>query len=119
MPTPSQTIFPQPEVAGVGTTTSVTMLFNYHRPRMISEIAALDPKDCEKEKNTMQPQIQLTFLDLVHALTSFIDNDWEVVALATFLVNSGRVRLCGNFAGATIELSLPYSTDRQPHILRS
>jgi hypothetical protein len=55
----------------------------------------------------MQTQVQSTLLDLVHTFSSFTDNDREVVALVTYLVNSGRVRLCGTFAGATIALSPP------------
>src|SRR5262245_1136782 len=42
------------------------------------------------------------------------DNDCEVVALVTALINSGRVRLCGNFAGATLELSPPASSAPAP-----
>ena len=67
----------------------------------------------------MQTQVQSTLLELVSTLNSFIDSDYEVVTLVTYLVNSGRVRLCGNFAGATIELSPPSPTDRQPRILLS
>ena len=67
----------------------------------------------------MQPQAQSTLLDLVRTLSAFIDNDHEVVAIVTALVNSGRVRLCGNFAGATIELSPLSPADRQPRILLS
>jgi len=62
----------------------------------------------------MQTQVQSTLLDLVHTFSSFTDNDREVVAIVTYLVNSGRVRLCGTFAGATIELSPPTP---QPRLL--
>jgi hypothetical protein len=62
----------------------------------------------------MQTQVQSTLLDLVHTFSSLTDNDCEVVAIVTYLVNSGRVRLCGNFAGATIELSSPYPTTPAP-----
>jgi hypothetical protein len=50
----------------------------------------------------MKATITCTLLELVQALTSVTDNDQEVVAAAVSLVNSGRVRLCGNFAGAKI-----------------
>jgi hypothetical protein len=53
----------------------------------------------------MQTQVQSTLLALIRTLSSFIDNDREVIALVTYLVNSGQVRLYGAFAGATIELS--------------
>jgi len=58
----------------------------------------------------MQTQVRSTLLDLVHTLSAFTDSDCEIVAVVTYLVNSGRVRLCGNFAGATIELSPPCPT---------
>ena len=62
----------------------------------------------------MQTQVQTTLLDLVHTCSSFIDDDREVVALVTALVNSGRVRLCGTFAGATIDLSPSCPTTLAP-----
>lgn len=46
-----------------------------------------------------------TLLDLVQAVSDFAANDEETVATVTYLVNSGRVRLCGNFAGARIDLT--------------
>jgi hypothetical protein len=67
----------------------------------------------------MQPQVQSTLLALVRTLSSLIDNDSEVIALVTYLVNSGQVRLCGNFAGATIELSPLSPPPPQPCTLLS
>jgi hypothetical protein len=55
----------------------------------------------------MQSQVHSTLLALVRTLSSFIDDDREVIALVTYLVNSGQVRLCGTFAGATIDPSPP------------
>jgi hypothetical protein len=52
----------------------------------------------------MRAQGEWTLLDLVQTLNKLTDDDQEVVALATSLINSGRVRLCGNFAGAKIQL---------------
>jgi hypothetical protein len=52
----------------------------------------------------MNIPIRCTLLDLVHTLNTITNSDQEVVALAETLVNSGRVQLCGNFAGATITL---------------
>ena len=46
---------------------------------------------------------QRTLLDLVQAVTHFAKSDNEVVATVTYLVNSGKVLLCGNFAGAKID----------------
>jgi len=43
-----------------------------------------------------------TLLDLVQSVMSEAKNDEEVVATIVYLINSGRVRLCGSFAGAKI-----------------
>ena len=46
-----------------------------------------------------------TLLNLVAALQECTPNDVELVATLAFLINSGRVRLCGTFAGARIDLA--------------
>ena len=46
-----------------------------------------------------------TLLDLVRTVGSVTEDDREVVATVAYLINSGKVRLCGNFAGAKIDLS--------------
>lgn len=43
-----------------------------------------------------------TLLDLIQSIISEANNDEEVVATVVYLINSGRVRLCGNFAGAKV-----------------
>jgi hypothetical protein len=43
-----------------------------------------------------------TLLDLIQSIISEAKNDEEVVATVVYLINSGRVRLCGSFAGAKI-----------------
>ena len=48
--------------------------------------------------------LQLTMLDLVRAVSAVAKTDTEVVATVAYLVNSGRVQLCGNFRGARIDL---------------
>ena len=45
-----------------------------------------------------------TLLELVFTLSKRATTEAEVVATAVRLVNGGVVRLCGNFAGARIEL---------------
>ena len=50
----------------------------------------------------MKAQIKCTMLDLVQTLLKVTNDDREVVVMATSLVNSGQVRLCGNFAGTKI-----------------
>jgi hypothetical protein len=55
----------------------------------------------------MREPIKCTLLELVYALNEVTENDREVVAAAIFLVNSGRVQLCGNFANAKIVYARP------------
>lgn len=45
-----------------------------------------------------------TLLELVQSVMSEAQNDDEVVATIVYLINSGRVRLCGSFAGAKVAL---------------
>jgi hypothetical protein len=52
----------------------------------------------------MTKRTTITLLDLVQTVSHFAVNDTEVVATVTYLVNSGKVRLGGNFAGAKIAL---------------
>jgi hypothetical protein len=46
----------------------------------------------------------LTLLDLIQAVSEVAANDQEILATVADLVNSGQVRLCGESAGATIDL---------------
>ena len=41
----------------------------------------------------------LTLLDLVTEVAKYARSDNEVIATVAYMVNSGRVRLCGNFKG--------------------
>jgi hypothetical protein len=45
----------------------------------------------------------LTLLDLVVAVAESARTEAEVVATVVYMVNSGAVRLCGNFRGARFE----------------
>jgi hypothetical protein len=49
--------------------------------------------------------VTTTLLDLVTTLQECTPNDVELVATIVFLINSGRVRLCGTFAGARIDVA--------------
>jgi hypothetical protein len=46
----------------------------------------------------------LTLLDLIRAVSEAAANDRETVVTVAHLINSGQVRLCGDAAGATIDL---------------
>jgi hypothetical protein len=53
---------------------------------------------------------ECTLLELVQSVSSVAETDEEVVATVIYLINSGRVRLCGNFAGAKIALPSSINT---------
>jgi hypothetical protein len=48
-----------------------------------------------------------TLLDLVQTVNEFSTTEAETVATVAYLINSGKVRLCGTFAGAKINLAVP------------
>jgi hypothetical protein len=50
----------------------------------------------------METQSQLTLLDLIEAVAEVTDSEAEQVSVVAHLVNSGRVRLTGNFRGAQL-----------------
>ena len=50
----------------------------------------------------MPTQIETTLLDLVTTMSQITDDENEVIATVTQLVNSGKVVLRGNFAGRLI-----------------
>jgi hypothetical protein len=45
-----------------------------------------------------------TMLDLMLAVSEHARNEAEVIATVVYLVNSGKVRLCGTFKGARFDL---------------
>jgi len=47
-----------------------------------------------------------TLLDVVQTVSTCATSDDEVVATVAYLINSGKVLLCGTFAGAKIDLSV-------------
>ena len=51
---------------------------------------------------TMTPPVHTTMLDLVRSVTDVALSENEVIATVTYLVNSGKVVLVGNFAGARL-----------------
>ena len=51
----------------------------------------------------MQPTV--TLLDLVTAVSEYARNDGELIATVVWLVNSGTVRLGGNFRGARFDVA--------------
>jgi hypothetical protein len=47
----------------------------------------------------------LTLLDVIQEVSKAAASDQETLAAVADLINSGQVRFCGDFAGATIDLS--------------
>ena len=45
------------------------------------------------------PAVRFTLLDLVRAVSEVTSNEKEVVETIRHLLDTGRVRLCGNFRG--------------------
>ena len=45
-----------------------------------------------------------TLLDVIQAVREVAASDQDILATVADLINSGRVRLCGDAAGATIDL---------------
>jgi hypothetical protein len=52
----------------------------------------------------MAQPVECTVGDLFESMQQITEDDRAVVATATYLINSGRVRLGGRFAGAKIKL---------------
>jgi len=52
----------------------------------------------------MPNPIETTLLDLVAMMNSLTEDEAELLATVTYLVNTGRVRLRGSFAGQSIPL---------------
>ncbi len=48
--------------------------------------------------------LDMTLLELVDAVADHARSDGEVIATVVYMVNSGAVRLCGNFKGARFDL---------------
>jgi len=46
----------------------------------------------------------MTLLELVKAVSDHARSEAEVIATVVYLVNSGQVRLCGNFKGTRFDL---------------
>jgi hypothetical protein len=57
-----------------------------------------------EESRLMGKAHNLTLLDLIQAVSEVAANEQEIKATVADLINSGRVRLCGDAAGATIDL---------------
>src|SRR5262245_20505673 len=66
---------------------------------VLRDLAAFE-KWLEAQSKTLPTSC--TLLELVQRLNRYTASDVETVAVVTYLINSGRVRLRGTFAGAKI-----------------
>jgi hypothetical protein len=63
----------------------------------------------------METPAYTTLLNLVQTVNAYAASEDEVVATVVYLINSGKVVLCGNFAGAKIDCSaLGHVTPHSP-----
>jgi hypothetical protein len=51
-----------------------------------------------------------TLLDVIQAVSAVAASDQEILATVAHLINSGQVRLCGDAAGATSDVSATEDT---------
>jgi hypothetical protein len=61
--------------------------------------------DHEQEAFAVARSSYPMLLDVIQAVREAAANDREMLVTVADLINSGQVRLCGDFAGATIDLS--------------
>ena len=66
---------------------------------------AIDHRPAIHEITTSPAEAPLpvTLLELIEAVNEVSANEREVLATVTFMLNSGRVRLCGNFRDTPLE----------------
>jgi hypothetical protein len=55
----------------------------------------------------MRTQKKTTLLELVQTVGQFAKDDTETGMVVAHMINSGRVQLCGTFAGAKISYASP------------
>jgi hypothetical protein len=67
----------------------------------------MDVQQEAEQEAAMRSSKTTTLLELVWALSHSGASEHIVVATITGLINSGQVRLCGTFAGARIEETVP------------
>ena len=56
------------------------------------------------ESATIEEPVSLTLLELVEAVNDVASSDDEAVATVRHMLRTGRIRLCGNFRGVTVNV---------------
>ena len=67
-----------------------------------NDMSAAPSYSAEKAAQQAAPR-ETTLLELVRSIGEVTSDEREVVATVMHLLDSGRVRLCGNFRGVSIE----------------
>ena len=93
-----------------GDSVSVPFLF-----RLACALLSLCLRGTRKEELTVATPNQSTLLALVQTVSDCATSDDEIVATVAYLINSGKVLLCGTFAGARIDLSAPACAAPKEH----
>jgi hypothetical protein len=57
----------------------------------------------ERRASVPVPVVETTLLELVRVVSEVTEDDREVVTTVMEMVQSGRVRLCGNFRDSTLD----------------
>lgn len=57
----------------------------------------------ERSHSVPLPVVETTLLELVRVVSEVTEDDREVVATVMEMLRSGRVRLCGNFRGSSLD----------------
>ena len=101
--TSSASATPAPSIVASSDSRSAAAKAGLDAQKMLEAQTFWDNRDWDWYKGNI-PFFDCPDPDLVTAVSEFAHSDAEVVATVAHLVNSGAVRLCGNFKGARIEL---------------
>jgi hypothetical protein len=92
---------PQPPPApGISKAKDLRSTQQPQRPIISSDLAAV--REWVEAYGEVLPT-SCTLLELVLSVNNYTTSDVETVAVVTYLINSGRVRLCGTFAGHGVD----------------
>jgi len=69
-----------------------------------AELVGHAARTLDKVESQPQEVRVTTLLDLVAAVSESAKSESEVVATVTYLINSGKIRLIGNFQGADVRV---------------
>ncbi len=68
----------------------------------MQSVARVTPEALSTAIESGEPA-RATLLDLVRSVSDVTDDEAEIVATVVHMLKSGRVRLCGNFRGRSVD----------------